>query len=174
MTYFQKFKGHLSTVLAHRHAVFQACIKAGQFWRGFNHDLSKFSPTEFFQYVKYFEVGKSPRDVALDMGEQFTAWRHHVGHNPHHWEYWVDNQKGVLVPLEMPTPYFIEMICDWIGANKTYATRKGQTWDINELHTWYNKTKDHQLFAEVTLQRVQYLMKLRDEQSIYAALRMLK
>lgn len=171
MTYFQKLKGHLSTVLAHKRAVFQACVKAGQPWRGFWHDMSKFSPTEFFEYVKYFEVGKSPRDVAIESGHVFTAWRHHVGHNPHHWEYWIDRQQTEIVPLEMPIPHFVEMVCDWIGASKTYATLRGQTWSLEKLHIWYKWVTTHQLFHSATLARVEFIMSRETEEEIYEALR---
>ena len=39
-----KFFKHLHTVNKHRFKVFCLCIKAGQPWRGFVHDLSKYSP----------------------------------------------------------------------------------------------------------------------------------
>ena len=166
--------GHISTVSAHRREVFKSCVRAGQFWRGLTHDLSKFSPTEFFQYVKYFEVGKSPRDVAIDRGEVFSAWRHHVGHNPHHWEYWIDRQQTEIVPIEMPINYFAEMVCDWIGASKTYATKRGQVWSLEKLHTWYKWVTTHQLFHPNTLARVEFIIARETEEEIYEALRAFK
>lgn len=45
------FWGHLSTITRHRHAVIRHCRKAGIFWQGLRHDLSKYSPTEFWQGV---------------------------------------------------------------------------------------------------------------------------
>lgn len=173
MTYLQRLFGHISTVLTHKREVFKACVKAGQPWRGFWHDMSKFSPTELGQYVRYFEQGISPRDVALKRGEVFSAWRHHVGHNPHHWEYWIDRQETKVVPLEMPTPYFVEMVCDWIGASKTYATKRGQIWSIDKLHSWYKWVTTHQLFHEKTLVLVEFIMQLPTEEDIYIFLRSL-
>ena len=58
------FWGHLSTITRHRHAVIRHCRKAGIFWQGLRHDLSKYSPTEFWQGVRYYEDGKrSPNEA---------------------------------------------------------------------------------------------------------------
>lgn len=43
-----KFKGHFKTVLTHKYYVFKNCVVAGMPLRGILHDLSKFSPIEFF------------------------------------------------------------------------------------------------------------------------------
>lgn len=174
MTYLQRLFGHISTVLTHKREVFKACCKAGQPWRGFWHDMSKFSPTELGEYVRYFEQGISPRDVALKQGKVFTAWRHHVGHNPHHWEYWIDRQETKVVPLEMPVPYFVEMVCDWIGASKTYSTFRGKEWSMDELHAWYERTKQYQKFHPYTYAMVKVIMQLKTEQEIYDFLRSIK
>ena len=55
-----KFFGHLKTVLVHKWWVFYYCYMVGLTWRGIKHDLSKFSPTEFFESVKYFTGTDSP------------------------------------------------------------------------------------------------------------------
>lgn len=46
--------GHTKTVLKHKWVVFKLCCKAGIPWRGLVHDLSKFSPTEFWESAKYY------------------------------------------------------------------------------------------------------------------------
>ena len=56
------FAGHLKTILKHKHMVFIHCIKAGILFQGIKHDLSKFSPTEFFAGVKYFTGDRSPTE----------------------------------------------------------------------------------------------------------------
>lgn len=175
MTYFQKLTGYLNITLTHKRAVFKACKKAGQPWRGFWHDTSKLLPAEFFQSVKYYEVGKSPHVVAINQGHEFPAWQHHVGHNPHHWEYWVD-RRGLDgdVPLKMPYSYFVEMVCDWIGASKTYSTFHGKEWSMDELHSWYERTKQYQIFHPYTKAMVVVIMNLKTEEEIYEFLRFLK
>lgn len=44
---FQKMMGHLKTILHHKRLVREGCFKAGIYWQGITHDLSKFSPTNF-------------------------------------------------------------------------------------------------------------------------------
>ena len=45
---------HIKTVTKHRWIVFKLCCKVGIPWRGFVHDLSKFSPTEFNESIKFY------------------------------------------------------------------------------------------------------------------------
>ena len=33
------------------------------------------------------------------------AWQHHKGHNPHHWEYWLDWNRGIMTIVRMPLKY---------------------------------------------------------------------
>lgn len=51
---------HLNTVCTHKWVVFKLCCKAGIPFRGLVHDLSKFSPTEFWESVKYYQGTSSP------------------------------------------------------------------------------------------------------------------
>ena len=51
---------HLHTINKHRWLVFKLCCKAGITFRGLVHDLSKYSPTEFWESVKYFQGSYSP------------------------------------------------------------------------------------------------------------------
>ena len=39
---------HLKTICHHRRLVRQGCFRVGLYWQGLTHDLSKFSPTEFW------------------------------------------------------------------------------------------------------------------------------
>ena len=88
------FWGHLSTITRHRHAVIRHCRKAGIFWQGLRHDLSKYSPTEFWQGVRYYEDGKrSPNEAEREAYGYSLAWMHHRGHNRHHFEYWSSRWK---------------------------------------------------------------------------------
>ena len=51
---------HFCTITKHRWVVFKLCTKVGEPWRGLVHDLSKYSPTEFWEGVKYFNGHHSP------------------------------------------------------------------------------------------------------------------
>ena len=55
-----KFWGHLKTITHHRHLVMRGCLRMGLIWQGLTHDLSKYSPTEFFAGVRYFQGSRSP------------------------------------------------------------------------------------------------------------------
>ena len=43
---------HLKTVHHHRALVRKYCFRLGLYWQGLTHDLSKYSPTEFWAGAK--------------------------------------------------------------------------------------------------------------------------
>ena len=53
---------HFMTITRHRHKVIVHCAKAGILWQGLLHDLSKYSPCEFFAGAKYFDGHRSPNE----------------------------------------------------------------------------------------------------------------
>lgn len=113
---------HLKVICHHRHLVIKHCRKAGIFWQGLGHDLSKFSPTEFFTGAKYFLGNRSPNEKERELFGYSAAWLHHKGRNRHHFEYWNDVNPATkrYEPVKMPTRYLIEMFCDRVAASKTY------------------------------------------------------
>src|SRR5574344_479028 len=134
----RKFFGHLHTINKHRFIVLILCSKAGYFWLGLKHDLSKYSPTEFLEGVKYYTDGKSSpiMNAKKDIGYS-NAWLHHKGRNKHHHEYWFDYAAPLKAPV-IPYKYTVEMICDMIAASKTY---QGEKYTINKeyLKNTYEK-----------------------------------
>lgn len=114
---------HFRLITHHRLLVFKLCCKVGQPWRGFVHDISKYSPTEFFEGVKYYVGIHSPITEAKKINGYSKAWLHHKGRNKHHPEYWVDESARDKMPT-MPYPYAVEMICDKIAAGMTYKRDK--------------------------------------------------
>ena len=115
---------HTILVTKHRWVVFKLCCKVGEPWRGFVHDLSKFSPTEFWESVKYYQGNKSPIPVARREKGFSDAWLHHKGRNKHHWEYWLDFGVDGIYACKMPTNYVIEMFCDRVAASMIYQKEK--------------------------------------------------
>ena len=110
-----KFFRHLITITRHRHAVIRNAFSAGILWQGLFHDLSKYSPTEFFTGVKHFTDGKrSPNEHEREQNGYSRAWMHHKGRNRHHFEYWVDINPETknYEPVKMPLRYLAEMFCD--------------------------------------------------------------
>lgn len=136
----KKLFGHLFLVLRHKNRVFINCTKCGIPWRGLVHDLSKFTPTEFFESVRYFQGTRSPIGVCRRENGLSLAWLHHKGRNKHHIEYWLDDECSVT-PL-MPYKYAVECVCDKLAATRVYAGK-----DYNSelpLAHWYkhgNKVK---------------------------------
>ena len=122
---------HMKLVMKHKWVVFKLCCKIGIPWRGFMHDLSKFSPTEFFESAKYYNGYRSPITICKQEKGYSKAWLHHKGRNKHHPEYWIDvslPEKAVIMPYK----YAAEMICDKMAAGIVYQGKKWtKDWQIN-------------------------------------------
>lgn len=122
----KNFIGHFRTITRHRHKVIAHCAKAGIFWQGLLHDLSKYSPTEFLQGVKYYQGTRSPNEGEREAYGYSLAWMHHKGRNKHHFEYWTDYYPPTktVQPVKMPLRYVAEMFCDRVAAGKIYQGDK--------------------------------------------------
>ena len=148
MNTFQKFIGHLQTVHRHRAMVRKLCFKCGLYWQGMTHDLSKYSPTEFWNGVKFYTGTKSPHLGEREEYGYSKAWLHHKGRNKHHAEYWQDiRPNGKTEPIEMPFKYFVEMLCDRVAASMVYLNDKYT--DASPLE-YYKTHIDENQFAETT------------------------
>lgn len=135
---FKNFFGHLKTVNKHRWIVFKLSIRAGIPLRGFLHDLSKYSYTEFSESVKYYQGGKkSPIPTARDKNGYSKAWLHHKGRNKHHFEYWYDDRLKEM-PI-IPFKYSAEIICDMLAAGMTY---QGKNWNNKYQLEYWNNTEN--------------------------------
>ena len=133
---------HLKKICIHKYWVFHYCIKAGIPVQGVFHDLSKFSPTEFFESVKYYQGTSSPIDACKKAKGYSAAWMHHKGRNKHHYEYWQDNFDNGGVALEMPLRYKKEMICDYMGAGRAYY---GKLFNIHKEYGWWLNKRSNPL-----------------------------
>lgn len=115
---------HFKTICIHKKWVFYYCLKLGIPWRGIVHDLSKFSPVEFFESVKFYQGNRSPIDAAKETQGYSLAWLHHKGHNPHHWEYYCDNFTKGITTCPIPRDCLKEMVADSLAAGRTYMKDK--------------------------------------------------
>ena len=130
---------HFNLVTHHKWVVFKLCCKVGEPWRGFMHDISKYSPTEFNESVKYYVGTHSPIIEANKDKGYSAAWLHHKGRNKHHPEYWVDNTAPNQTPI-IPYQYAVEMVCDKIAAGIIY---EGKKWTKEyELEYWKKEKND--------------------------------
>jgi len=115
---------HFVVITKHKYFVGVECFKRGLYWQGFMHDWSKYHPKEFIQSARYFQGTGTPVSVIKAELGYASAWLHHKGHNPHHWEYWTDFFDGEIKACKIPEKYIIEMACDMIGASKAYNKEK--------------------------------------------------
>ena len=117
---------HFRTITRHRHQVIRNCFRAGIGAGGLKHDLSKYSPAEFWVGAKYYYGDHSPNDGERAARGYSLAWMHHKGRNKHHFEYWSDYnpQTRTVEPVKMPVRYVKEMFCDRVAASKIYQGRQ--------------------------------------------------
>ena len=134
------FFKHFSLICRHKWLVFKFCCKLGQPWRGFWHDLSKFSPIEFFESIKYYSGTHSPITEAKKDKGYSEAWLHHKGRNKHHIQYWEDKSAPQPYP-KIPYPYVVEMLCDKLSANIIY---NGKNWTRNSQLEYYLKERERE------------------------------
>ncbi|MDR2700203.1 MAG: DUF5662 family protein [Nitrososphaerota archaeon] len=125
----KKAHKHFQVITKHRIEVGKVCFRAGLYWQGITHDLSKYLPTEFISSARYYPGTSSPIDAEKKNKGYSLAWLHHRGRNPHHWEYWIEGLNNGGVPLKMPLKYLVELACDFIGAGKVYLDK---SWTFSE------------------------------------------
>ena len=161
------FFKHLHTINKHRFKVFIYCTKCGIFWRGLVHDLSKYSPTEFFAGVKYYQGNRSPIGAQRRNEGYSKAWLHHKGRNRHHYEYWMDFSPvtSKYEPVKMPRVFLIEAFCDRISASKVYM-KKNYT-DASPLEYYLEKEKNATINKETRLELEALLNMLKDKGEKY-------
>ena len=129
---------HIRKIINHRRWVRRYCFKAGLYWQGLVHDLSKYSPTEFWESAAYYQGTSSPINACKKECGYSMAWFHHRGRNRHHWEYWVDDFDEGMIPKLMPEKYAIEMFCDFLAAGKAYM---GKNFTRQAEFAWWKQKR---------------------------------
>ena len=118
------------------------------------HDRSKYESCEYRPYDAYFYGPPSIRRSYETVNNFNEAFLKHIHKNPHHWQYWVLVHDDVNEPteaLEMPVVYIFEMLCDWWS----FSLKKEKPLEIFE---WWDKHKNHILFAKKTKKTVDYIL----------------
>lgn len=153
---------HYITITRHRHKVITHCFRAGIFLQGLTHDLSKYTPTEFIEGIKYYQGSRSPNEAAREEIGHSLAWMHHKGRNKHHFEYWTDYSKVThqLEPVEMPIRYVVEMFCDRVAASKIYGK---ENYNDSYALNYYNNGKDRRRIHKETAKLIEYLLVMLSE-----------
>ena len=135
---------YLSYVIRHKWFVLVAGLRLGvPIWQLITHDWSKFTPSEWPAYVRWFQV----KDRSAEAKAAFdAAWDHHWMSNPHHWQYWLMWDKGQTTALDMSFRYIIEMLCDWTAMSYKFGDTPG---------SFYDKSKANMLLSESTVLAVE-------------------
>lgn len=162
---------HFATITRHRHTVIMYCARAGIFWQGLGHDLSKYTPTEFLAGVKYYQGYRSPNEAEREATGASGAWMHHKGRNRHHFEYWLDYDpavRGRMQPVEMPYRYVVEMLCDRLAASRIY---RGKNYDRTYPLQYFLPGKPHRMIHPVTSDCIENMLRMVAEKGEEETLR---
>ncbi len=54
---------HFYTITEHKLMVARHCFRVGMYWQGLTHDLSKYTPAEFWQGCRYYQGFQSPNNA---------------------------------------------------------------------------------------------------------------
>ena len=150
---------HLRKIQTHRKWVRHYCFGIGLYKQGLLHDLSKYSPTEFWESVKYYQGTSSPIDASKAENGYSMAWFHHRGRNLHHHVMWIDNFDEMGgVPILMPYKYFAEMICDYLAAGRAYM---GADFSFAAENNWWKrKSSKGLMMPENQVKMISYIFEL--------------
>lgn len=151
-----KIKGHLHTINAHKVLVTRLCFRCGLYRQGILHDLSKYSPLELKTGFRYYQGYRSPIDAQKEKEGYSFSWLHHKGHNPHHWEYWLDNGPEGVHAVRMERRYVAEMFCDRVAASMIY--QKDRYTDHSALD-YYLQGKDRMMIHPETARDLEFLLR---------------
>ncbi len=161
---------YLRYLIQHKWYVGQECWRRGLYWRAIKHDWSKFFPSEFIPYARYFygewltweqakrlecypySLTKEGIESAFD-----KAWLMHQHRNSHHWQHHVlrEDDGGTKV-LMMPVRDMYEMVSDWIGAGRAINPHIAfdRTDPFRETRKWYLKNEDRIMLHPETRRQV--------------------
>jgi len=164
---------HFCTITKHRHLVMWYCFRVGLYRRGLMHDLSKYSPTEFWAGAKYYQGSRSPNAAQRAEIGYSVAWMHHKGRNRHHFEYWTDLQPGKegYQPIPMPFEYLVESVMDRIAASRVY---KGKNYYPGVELDYLSYSKEAELMHPETLAeltRILTMLKEKGEKETFLCLK---
>lgn len=148
---------HIKTVTRHRALVCRHCFKAGIYLQGLTHDLSKFSPEEFWISCRMYQGTRSPNEAERELKGYSNAWIHHKGVNKHHFEHWTDYNPVTkkVEPVKMPIEYVIEMFCDRIAASKVYM---GKNYNDNSPLEYFERAKGRRIIHPETSDLLEKLL----------------
>ena len=158
-----KYIKYLWYVIRHKWFVMIECFRMGLYWRGICHDLSKFLPSEFIPYARYFYGDKGNINKGRDKSgyykagespdEDFNyAWLLHQKRNDHHWQWWylvMDQDDDRCFPMSQDA--LLEMVADWKGAGMAISGK-------SDPLGWYEQNKDKIRLDVSTRTNLEYIL----------------
>ncbi len=154
---------HFMTITRHRWIVMTGCFRVGLYWQGLIHDLSKYSFTEFWQGVKYYQGNRSPNVAEREEKGFSEAWMHHKGRNRHHYEYWTDMNRETRMYQSVPMPrkYLVEQIMDRRAACMVY---QGKDYTDASSLVYFLKSRERDLIHPKNKQELEFLLTMLKDQ----------
>lgn len=148
---------HFCTITKHKWLVMQGCFRVGLYWQGLSHDLSKYSPVEFWNGARYYQGNKSPNTAERDDKGYSEAWMHHKGRNRHHYEYWTDmnRQTRNYESIPMPRKYLVEMVMDRRAACMTY---QGKAYKDDSALVYFDRSREKDLMHPRTNKELRHIL----------------
>ena len=148
---------HFKTITVHRLVVCGGCFRMGLYWQGLTHDLSKYSPAEFWRGARYYQGVRSPNAAERELKGYSEAWMHHKGRNRHHYEYWTDMNSisKTYEAVPMPRRYLAEMVADRLAACKVY---EGKNYTPESALRYLMRSKEKNLLHPQTRRELEYLL----------------
>jgi len=152
-----KYWRYFLYVLEHKKNVGIECLKMGMPIHAITHDLSKFLPSEFLPYARYFfDTNKAKKyDKGTENNKDFQlGWNHHQKRNKHHWNYWVSvtRKDNAQIPIPMPKKHVRQMIADLRGMSRKF----GGSWE-----KYYSENGEGMILHEKTIERIKELKDVR-------------
>ena len=163
---------HFKTITHHKYLVMKGCFKVGLYKQGILHDMSKYSPSEFWVGIKYYQGNRSPNNAEREAIGYSSAWLHHKGRNKHHYEYWIDYSikelSGGMAPAPMPNKYLGEMLMDRIAACKVYNGKKYTNASPWEYYSVGKEKAPIHPETKAALEKLLYMLAKNGEEATFA------
>ena len=164
---------HFKTITRHHHLVLAGCFRIGLYRQGLTHDLSKYSPVEFWNGARYYQGVRSPNAAEREDKGYSEAWMHHKGRNRHHYEYWTDmspeTRRYEAVP--MPRRYLAEMVMDRRAACMVY---QGKNYTPGSPLAYFLKSREQALMHPQTRRELEYILTMLRDRGERETFRFLK
>lgn len=115
-----------------------------------NHDLSKLSEREFFQYQKHFyPTSKEELDSNKNKEMFLLAFKHHYINNRHHWQ--GRSLRKYDPPYEKRVADVIHNVIDWVAMSKKFNV---------EIDNYYINNKHKMELSEDDIRIIELVFKL--------------